>query len=284
VRALVLLVLVACATPRAPVPPTLDDRLRALAVGDDDFYRPVLYTWTTPSSVADLRASGQLLVATAGSGSFTSPFNRALARLAHRGDPIATLLVEDPRLIRRRYAWPAPFATVLGLGPRRYGDALIRIELRPEAWIARFDPASARPFTVVDARGATVSEASVLAAPQRLAAVFHVRTDRAVGVRFREYVVVNPDMVARWSVGTPQIRAVLDDEIALLHDLAPRFATLSRLEMRAPAARAWASARTRTLLGAWHAALAFDNARYRADPAALADILDALGEYDPTRP
>jgi hypothetical protein len=284
VKALILALLCACTTPHLEPPPapTVDDRLRALAVGDDDYYRAVLYTWTTPASVADLRASGQLLVATATSGAFTSPFNRALDQRARHGDPIAQLLVDDPRLIHRRYAWPAPFATVMGLGPRRYGDALICIELRPEAWIARFEPASARPFSVVDAHGDPVSQAQVLASPGRLAAVFHVRTDRAVAVRFREYVVVNPEMVARWSVGTPAIRAALDDEIALIHELAPRFATLSRLEMRAPAARAWRSGRTKTLLGAWHAALAFDNERYRADPRALADILDALDDYDPT--
>ena len=80
-----------------------------------------------------------------------------------------------------------------------YGNALIRIELRPQAWIAT----------------------TVLAEPERIAAIFHVRTEAAQGVRFREreYVVCSTAMVSSWSVATPAIRAELDAEVAMLRVL-----------------------------------------------------------------
>src|ERR1700684_3124401 len=56
--------------------------LAALSVTDDDFYRPVLYTWTTAESIAKLRGSHQLLVATIATGGFVSPYLRALIGVA----------------------------------------------------------------------------------------------------------------------------------------------------------------------------------------------------------
>jgi hypothetical protein len=259
------LVLSACVA-TAPRPPRVDDRLAALAVSDRDFYRPVLYTWTTPENVAALRESHQLLVATAATGGKPSPFNRALAQSARgrgRGKAIAALLTTHDALVRRRYAWPAPFATVLGLGDKGYGNALVRIELRPDAWIARYDPTSPDPFRVVDARGAPVALDAVLAEPERLGAVFHVRTDRGTPIKFREYVVTSEAMVASWSVATPAIRAELDAELALLRDL-----------------RATAAMRPRTDT-AWRAALAFYNDRYAPTPEHLDAIVAALLAYDP---
>jgi hypothetical protein len=258
-----LVLLAACVHP----PPTLEARLGALAVTDDDYARPVLYTWTTPASIRDLRASHVLLVATARSGGFTSPFNRALRRTAARkgkGRAIAILLATHPALIHRRYAWPSPFATVLGVGRRTYGNALIRIELRPEAWIGRYEPSSPDPFAFVDARGRPVATDDVLAAPERIGAIFHVRLERGIPVPFREYIVCNAGMVASWSIATPAIRAELDAEIALLTELGTVVAAWSRAQ------------RDR-----WDRAVAFYNERYRPEPARLDAIVAALRAYDP---
>src|SRR5580704_4112095 len=78
---------------------TLDARLRARAIADDDFFRTVLYTWTTTTQIANLRASGRLLVATASSGTMVSPFNRSLPGLATSSRPgavLARLLATHP--------------------------------------------------------------------------------------------------------------------------------------------------------------------------------------------
>lgn len=273
----------------APPPaPAVDARLAALAVRDDDFYRAVLYTWTPAASIPALRSTRRLLVATATTGRFVSPFNRALAQVARRpgsGQAIARALTTDPALIHRRYAWPAPFATVLGLGPRSYGTALVRIELAPEAWIGRFEPTAREPFAFVDARGQAVAMATVLAQPARVGAIFHVRTDPWQGVAFREYVVVSPAMVAAWSIATPAIRAELAAERALLADLEPGVAALDPDVAAASAVAAWArGARADGLAAAWRAALAFDNPRYRPRRANLRRIARALAAWDPAGP
>lgn len=240
---------------------TLVSRLSELAVSDDDFYRPVLYSWTTPANIAALRQSHRVLTATASTGGFVSPFLRALALVASHAGPgrdVAHMLITDPVLLRRRYAWPHPFATVLGIGDRTYGTALIRLELDPRAWIGRFDPTSPQPFLFRDAHGSTIAIGDVLAHPEMIGAIFHVRTDTAVP--FREYVVCNATMLASWSVSTPQIRAKLDAELATIAAVA-----------RAPDVS----------LDRWNATLAFYNARYRPTPTALATLAAALAAYDP---
>jgi hypothetical protein len=273
------------ARPRAAaVAPSPTARLAALAVSDADFYRPVLYTWTPAASIGALRYTRELLTATAATGRFVSPFNRALAQVARTpgaGRALAQALTTDPALIRRRYAWPAPFATVLGLGPRSYGTALVRIELAPEAWIARFDPSAREPFAIVDAAGQPVAMADVLAAPTRLGAIFHVRTDAWQGVAYREYVVVSPAMVAAWSIATPAIRAELAAERALLADLELGVAALADDDATASAVPAWRGGAPAGLAAAWHAALAFDNQRYRPTRANLRRIDRALAAWDP---
>ena len=284
-------VIVACclACSRAPAPvvrndtvaSTVDDRLAALAVNDAEFYRSVLYTWTTPASVADLRASHVLLVATASSGAFTSPYHRAIdavASSAAPGNEVARILRDDPASARCRYAWPAPYATVRGLGSYSYGTTLIRIELRPTAWIGRFDPAAAEPFTFVDATNTRVPTAAVVAHPERIGAVFHVHV--GFGVRFREYVVCNPAMIAAWSIATPEIRAELDTEIELVTAL--REQSWTSIELATPAATMWSNAaKPASTLARWHATLAFDTPRYRPEPTTLARLAAALAAYDP---
>jgi hypothetical protein len=261
-----LLLMAGCssAPPRAPqAAVSVDERLAALAVTDDDFYRPVLYTWTTGEQIDALRDSHELLVATASTGGFTSPYLRALARTTARhgrGRAVARLLIHHPALQRRRYAWPSPFATVMGLGDRTYGTSLVRIELRPEAWIGRYDPVAFEPFSFVDASGAPVPLDDVLAEPERIGAIFHVRTDRAAGYHFREYVVCSEAMIASWSIATPQIRTEVDLEIDLLRDLREAIATLPRER--------------------WRRALAFENPKYEPVAARLDAIVAELARYD----
>lgn len=246
-------------TTRAP-----DPALAGYAVTDTDFVRRVLYTWTSPGQIAALRGSHVLLTATSAAGGFVSPFLRELAVVAtgaSSGRDIARLLLTNPTLARRRYAWPAPFATVLGLGARSYGTSLIRIELRAEAWTGRFEPTAADPLRFVDAAGAAVATADVLAHPDRIGTIFHVRTER--GAQIREYVVCNEAMIAGWAIATPEIRAEVDRELAML-------ASLAHAGELSPA-----------LLAAWRTTLAFDTPRYQPTPRALSIIAEALAAYDP---
>lgn len=261
-------------------------RLFAHVVTDADYARGTFYTWTSPQQIAALRSSKTLLVATATSGGRPSPFLRRLAELVEKKAPgwkLAELLLSHPKLERRRYAWTSPFATVLGLGERSYGTTLIKVDLRPEAIIARFAPDSGLPFSFVDQRGQAVAEAEVLAAPERLGAIYHVRTRGPSDfVPFREYILCNEGMVASFAAATPEIRARLDEEARLLRDLQPAFAALPPRLANQSAVAGWAKiSADAPLLVRWWGAMPFDNRKYRPQPKNLEKILAALAAYDP---
>ena len=234
-----------------------------------------------------MRASLELLVADSSTGGRASPFNQALIELGAEGSAdaeFARLLLEHPSLRRRRYAWPSPFATTMGLGQRRYGDSLIRIELDPRAWIARFEPGAAQRLSFVDMRGEPVARERALAEPERVAAVYHVRGPPELGIAYREYVVCSEAMIRAWSLATPEIRARVDADIELLEQLrGETLAQLPRAAVAEPAAPSWARAGTlapRSPLALWHAGLAFDNLRYRPGGAHLEAIVAALRGYE----
>jgi hypothetical protein len=273
-----------------PAPaPTLDDHLDAHAVTADDYVRLELYTWTTPAQIEVLRAGGPLLVADAATGGYATPFNRLLADMVAQrrpGHELAALLHGTPGLTKRRYAWPSPFATVLGKGAERYGAALIHVRLRPEAVTARLDPSADPPWSFRDGSGREVPPAEILAEPQRLGAVYHLRVGADESIPFREHVLCNEAMVAEWSVGTTAIAERVAAERRLVLELAASpFAAPSPAVTRWRAWPQWLDpGPAPTSLSRWHRALAFDNPRYQPTPTGLEAIAQALAAYDPTGP
>jgi len=270
-------------------PRSVEARLDAHAVTHDDWVRLDLYTWTTPSQIEALRTGGPLLVATEATAGRATPFNRLLRTIARErrpGHELATVLRDHPALIRRRYAWPSPFATVLGKGPRRYGEALIHVELRPEAVIARLDPSSDRPWQLRDGEGRAVELEALIADPMRLGAVYYLEVGTQQSIPFREYVLCNEAMVARFSVGTVEVRERVAAERQLVLELAE--GPFAELRPGVERWRAWPQwidpAPAPTLVSLWHRTLAFDNPRYRPTPDALRAVAQALGDYDPTAP
>jgi hypothetical protein len=276
--------------PRSRRPaPTLEERLDAHAVTADDYVRLELYTWTTPAQIAALRAGGPLLVADASTGGYATPFNRRIAAMVEErrpGHEIAALLHATPGLTKRRYAWPSPFATVLGKGAERYGAALVRVRLHSAAVTARLDPTADPPWSFRDGGGEEVSQAEILAEPERLAAVYHLQVGADESIPFREHVLCNEAMVAEWSVGTAEIRERVAAERRLVLALAAGpFAAPSPAVERWQAWPQWVDpGPAPTLLSRWHRALAFDNPRYRPTPAHLEALARALSAYDPTGP
>lgn len=296
-------VIVACATTPAPPSvapvqpvvvaapvevveePTLQARLAAWGVYHDDYARPVLYTWTTAEQIAALRASRRLLVAEAKAGVGPSAYVLGLTRVVKTnsaGHELAALLLGHDGLKRRRYAWTGPFATTMGLGPVRYGDALIRVELDERAVIVKFRPGDDEPFAAVDVRGQAVGLSELIAEPSRIAAVYHVRDGAREPVAFREYVLCNEARIAAWAVATPEIRGRVDAEIAVLEALmGSALAWLPDAAVAEAPTGAWATARVNAgLLGGWQASLAFANERYRPLRGNFARIAATMRGYD----
>lgn len=282
----VALALAIVAVPAATMaqPAWLAAALEARALTDDDFVRTEVYSWTSTAQAARLAADGTLLRARAGDGA-SSPYQRALDELASSSDAapgdaaLARLLTSHPVIGARRYAWTTPYGTALPRGARGYGPVLIRIELDPDAWYARFAPEERPAFLVVDGRGAPVRVEAVLAEPARLASVLHVRSHDPLG-GFREIVVHGG--VVRWSVGTPGITARVGEDRRVL-------AALRRARLRprrASHAAAWRSraAARRELATLASATMAFDTPRHRPTEAALRALERALARRAPRVP
>ncbi len=267
---------------RAEETAALTSWLREQSLAEPRFFAPrVLYTWTREEQIAELRASPVLLTRSRGAGGARSGFDHALD-----GDPSPLARhLRSERWSARRFAWTGPWATRMGWPGADYGDRLVRVELRPGAWIARLDPDGPGPrWDVRDAAGQEVAEAAVRAEPWRVAAVYHQGRgpgpDGAERV-WREYVLVSEPMIARWSVGDDATSRVLARDRAQLAVLANR---LGALDTHPPAFEAW----TRSLTSRWasegggelvslyESALALGSEHYLPEPAHIVAIARAL--------
>ena len=185
----------------------------------------VLYSWTTQEQYDQLRAGGELLTRTESPTQGPGLIRQVLADLAAGGNELAQALT-TPEFQKARYAWPNPWATLVGWEDESYGDRLIRVELREDAWLVVLNGAE---FQIFDLSGAQVASADALANPQRIGAVFHVHvTDdlfcggsftRGGSGSFREYFLPNAAMIASWSLDTQEMRErlVADRELLALY-------------------------------------------------------------------
>jgi hypothetical protein len=182
--------------------------------------RPELFAWATDEQAAALRADQVLFPPNA----HTDPVAATLQGLTANGDPtgqIATVL--SASLGSARVAWPEPWAVRIGPEGEDPGKNLIRIVLKPEAWVAVVENGT---IEVLDMQNQRVQSADAAAAPERLGAIVHQRdgfeggpqcllngVPGGTGVGFREFIVSNLGMVQEWSLGTEQIRAHLQSNI-----------------------------------------------------------------------
>jgi len=265
--------------------------LAARSLTDDEFVRTSLFTWTSDAQATRLATERRLLTTGAAGGVSRSPYQRALDALiasgtAHPADAaLARLLTQSPLPGAPRYAWTTPYGPVLPRRVRSYGPALVRIELGSDAWHARFAPDERPAFRVVDARGATVSAADVLAAPGRLASVLHVRARDPHGA-YREIIVHGG--VRCWSLGTIEVRDRIEEDRRLLVALDRALALAGARRRPPPMLEAWrarlgsqgdpssAGAWLTELRARWAATMPFDTPRHALTRSSLAALAEAL--------
>jgi hypothetical protein len=184
--------------------------------------RPELFAWASDEQAAALRA-GQVLFP---ANTQTDPIAATLQYmqgLTSNGDAtgqVATIL--NASLGSARVAWPEPWAVRIGPGGEDPGKNLIRIVLKPEAWVAVIENGT---IEVLDMQNQRIQLADAAAAPERFGAIVHQRdsfeggpqcgnlASPGMGVGFREFIVSNLGMVQEWSLGTDQIRAHLQSNI-----------------------------------------------------------------------
>jgi hypothetical protein len=157
--ALATSLLVGCGSPTQPTPqpPADSTRLeprkdpaaelaRGLAgdaVYHDKFARRILYSWTTTEQIDDLRKTKRLLVRDESPTNGASYVDQVLYALSLRGDLVAQKIYTAP-FAKMRFAWPSMWATRAGWPNEQYGDQLIRITLKVDAWIAYLSTAGHR--------------------------------------------------------------------------------------------------------------------------------------------
>jgi hypothetical protein len=263
-----------------------------------------LYSWTTEEQEAEIRAGGVLFTRSEREGlgaGFAFDSLRAFASTESSKDQadLAALLTSAP-FAKGRYAWPHPWATRLGWPGESYGNRLLRIVLRADAWLAVF--ASGR-LSVIDASNGEVSIADVLAQPGRLAGLFFIKdayaqgpvcggTFESGGLGYREFLLSNEEMVEEWSLGTEVIRARLSDDIARLTRYfdrmraCPESSDATRWNLRVCCDWQYQPPGT-TEQGNYEAALSMPSENYLPTPVHLAALIETLQgdlfEPDPIR-
>jgi hypothetical protein len=182
-----------------------------------------LYSWTTADQVAELRSGRVLLTRTETPGLGRGYAFTSMDELAARGTaPENTLLqkLSNELFVKARYAWPSAWATRMGWPGEDYGDQLLRIVLKPEAWIVVVTDQEG--IAVIDMNNELVSIADALAHVERIGAVYFLKRDVSGEGSFfscsggyREFIVGNEAMIEEWSLGTQEIhdRILADAEL-----------------------------------------------------------------------
>lgn len=188
----------------------------------------VFYSWTTDEQVAELRAGGELFSRSERPGMGRGLLFNELSALGEAGETLINQLASvlaGELFEKARFAWPNPWATIMGFPGEDYGNQLLRIELREEAWIAFFGDGSLRVFDL-DNKEVPLDTASKT--PERIGAIYYESraepgncyrgTFSHGGVGFREFAVGNLAMVKNWSLATPEIAERLQSDIGELQE------------------------------------------------------------------
>jgi hypothetical protein len=186
-----------------------------------------------------------------------------------------------------RYGWTNPWATRLGWPGESYGNRLIRIELRDEAWVATLR--GKWLGDVYDLAGNVVPPEEALAHPERIALIFHEHigvegapycgTFASGGNGYREFVIGNEAMIKEWSLGTDVIRARLESDIAELERLlsfSRRCAPFTSSGFNPSVVCGWGGSYFGDLPAEYANALALPNESYVPTPRNLVTLIEAL--------
>jgi hypothetical protein len=247
----------------------------------------VLYSWTTAEQAAELRQDHVLLTRTETAGLGRGYAFTSIDELAARGDApenhLLTKLSEE-LFTKVRYAWPNAWATRMGWPGEDYGDQLLRIVLKPNAWIMVVSDRVG--IAVIDLDNHLVPIADAVAQSERIGAVYFYKRDitgngsfETCSGGYREFIVGNEAMVEEWSLGTAQIR----DQISADATLIERFMTDTRDMPPGIAPKAfnqyavcsWDGSAQSELDGYVHA-LSIPSEYYAPLPAELAALADTL--------
>lgn len=267
-----------------------------------DAWRPprVVYSWTHGEQIDALRGDPTLLTRSRGGAGEISALDRALAadesELARR--------IREAGDGTRRFGWTTPWPTRLGWPGGDYGDRLVRIEITDDALVAVYDETRDAPeeglytlegvrIPLPPPRGAEGALAREALRGGRLGLVFHTATGLAedgTPRAFREIVIVDEAVVARWEYGTPRIRSELS-QIATVLDAQRALVPEGTDAVDGAALAAELLARWQSPSGGvlrieeiWERSLALGSERYAYRRATFDALIEALSAPPPGGP
>lgn len=171
----------------------LNAELAARVVSDAPLPFGHLYTWTNEEQLAELVAGKPLLSRAVSGKHGVSAFDDLVAADLARGADVAKLLWHEG-YAKKRFGWPVLYAALRGSPEPVYGNVLIDVVLKKEAYAIDY-----RNGRVHALDGSKPTLADVAAHPERLAVVFHTTPT------FREMVLVNEFMVEKFSAGATRL-------------------------------------------------------------------------------
>src|SRR6478609_1161590 len=255
--------------------------------------RRQLFSWTTPEQAAALRQDRILFSRSERPGlgpGYAFEVIRQIGKYASASEQAQLAAILAGALFEKaRYAWPEPWATRMGWPGEDYGNELLRIVLKPEAWVVLVKSGT---LSVYDLQNAPVSLAEALASPGRIGAIFYQKDAYAGGPNcdgsfafgsngYREFIVGNLAMVEEWSLGTQQIRDHLAENIAQLSAFLERIRSCpvrsSALSWNLTVACDWDRLVAEpSELFAYEQALAIPSDNYLAVPERIAAMIETL--------
>ncbi len=279
------------------------EKLRSMTVDNAAPVRRVLYSWTQPVQIDELRQAPELLTREFDSNGERGRALDVLFEARDASDPVATAVI-DLGFVKTRHAWAHPWATLRGWTGEVYGNQLLRITLREEAYVA----AAVRVFREVrwqffDMQGNAVTQDEFLQAPERLGAIYFVDEEEGgcqstlgpSGAPFREYVLCNEAMLESYEAFTDNTQQELASNIAALEALQAALTDSScadyapnSLCWRTHVLMSWADAEPLSFLEQvkvnsdfepfqlYERGLAFPNDLYHPNISNLRDLLSAL--------
>jgi hypothetical protein len=264
--------------------------LGADVVTNDKVARRTLYTWTTREQAFELERDRILLTRDESPVHGASLYDQILARLADGGNALAKQLRTEA-FAKARFAWPAPWATARAWPDESYGDQLIGVVLKPDAWIVKLRTTKTE-LEVVDLADRPIAVADALKTPERIAAVFFFQDVFGSGMGtvygfferapYREYVLVNESMIESWSMNTPAEQAVMERGAraigALAEEAASRASPKHQELFEWRVMTHWRGGQPVDSIDVYESALAFASPLYEPDATKLRDLAKALRE------
>jgi hypothetical protein len=255
--------------------------------------RREFFSWTTDEQAAELRRDQVLFTRAERPGMGPGYAFEFLERFAQDStEPERAMLaslIGGQLFAKARFAWTEPWATRMGWPGEVYGGQLLRIVLKPEAWVVVLKGGN---LSVFDQQNQLVSLADALANPTRLGAIYYEKDAAAGGPScggsfvsggsgYREFILGNLAMVEEWSLGTQQLRDRLSANIQQLSTFFERSRSCpvktSAQQWNLQVVCAWfRSEAPRTELEAYERSLAIPSDNYLAIPERIATMIETL--------